>query len=228
MGVPKSRRDLRPILVFAVGMFTACHTNTPLSGESDGAKPPGTVIGDAPLATDSPVRPIPAGPIPEGRTCEMAAQCSWWQDPAPGVTCCGGECANTMVDPDNCGECAHRCATDEQCANGACVSASDVCRNVTCAAGQICCAGACVRPENNRYNCGGCGVTCRFEGASCLFGVCCPGVEPTAPCRTAICPDELVQCGGSCFDLGNDPQHCGACESACSPSHPRCVAGLCQ
>jgi hypothetical protein len=32
----------------------------------------------------------------------------------------------------------------------------------------------------------------------------------------AGCPDGTTLCGSSCFDLATDPQHCGACTTACS------------
>jgi Stigma-specific protein, Stig1 len=233
------RRDLRLLLVGTVGILTACQSNKPLSGESDtalgmvssdaspatedpaGTISPGTVSSDAMLAAEG-----PAGTIPAGRACGTSADCSWWQDPDPLVLCCGGGCTNTRNDADNCGGCSRRCGINELCANGACISAGDICGSVACEAGLICCGGACVRPYNNSVNCGGCGVACRFVGTSCQAGVCC--ADPTAACYTTTCPNGQVMCGDSCRDLGSDSEHCGACDRACSSKLPHCVAGLCR
>jgi Stigma-specific protein, Stig1 len=222
MGKLASRRNLRLLIGSALAMM-ACQPNGPLSGDPASVLTPGLVTSDPALAADGATPAIPAG-----RACATSDECSWWQERDPNVPCCGGECTNTRYDVQNCGGCGVRCAANEMCAHGACVSAPEACGSVTCDAGDICCGGACVRPYVEGANCGGCGVACRFEGASCLAGVCCPGTDPMAPCRTPSCPSGQVMCGDGCRDLGSDPRHCGACDRACSSKDARCVAGLCD
>lgn len=215
-------QDFRLLLLAAVGISTACQSNRPLSGESAPASSPVVASGDAATPADGRTSAIPAG-----RTCETAADCNWWQEPDSFRQCCGGECTNTRGDVENCGGCGRRCATGEMCAAGACVSAALACGTVTCDAGLICCAGACVRPSVDFGNCGGCGVACRFDGASCRAGVCCPGTDPMAACNTSVCPEGRVMCDDGCRDLGGDAWHCGACDRACSSPAAHCASGLC-
>ena len=42
---------------------------------------------------------------------------------------------------------------------------------------------------------------------------------------TASCQSPLASCGGTCVNLADDPNHCGACDVACATSV--CVAGAC-
>lgn len=42
----------------------------------------------------------------------------------------------------------------------------------------------------------------------------------------AVCPAELVDCGGVCSDLANDSAHCGACNVVC-PEQTSCSNALC-
>jgi hypothetical protein len=212
-----------PLLLVSALALAACQSSAPLSSDAPGVLTPGLVTSDAALAADG-----AAAPLPAGRACATSDECSWWQDRDPQRPCCAGQCTNLRSDVQNCGGCGIRCAADEMCAHGVCVSAPQACGSVTCDAGDICCGGACVRPYVDGGNCGGCGVACRFEGASCLAGVCCPGTEPMAACRTPTCPQAQVMCDDGCRDLGGDPRHCGACDRACSAKGARCVGGLCD
>lgn len=45
---------------------------------------------------------------------------------------------------------------------------------------------------------------------------------PSAP----VCPGETSACGGACFDLRSDPQHCGACGTVCRTGD-ECRMGQC-
>lgn len=45
--------------------------------------------------------------------------------------------------------------------------------------------------------------------------------------RQVMCPDGETDCNGTCFDLQNDPKHCGSCDRACASSE-ECVAGSCR
>ncbi|MDB4982202.1 MAG: Tryptophan synthase alpha chain [Myxococcales bacterium] len=191
--------------------------------EPAGAVSPGLRASDAGVLVGD-----DAGPAPPGRVCADTAACNWWQEPDPRVSCCGGGCTNTATDPDNCGACGHRCAASEVCTDGACGVAAASCGSAPCGGGNICCGGQCVRPYNNRNNCGGCGVTCTFTGAGCHLGVCCAADDATAACRSSTCADGLVLCSDGCRDVGSDPRHCGACDRACPATLPRCAAGLCR
>jgi hypothetical protein len=236
-----------PVVLFALAVV-ACNANTPVS--SHGPLSPSTVRGDAAAGSDTSPGPIPdsanslspgtirgdtgagsvasPGSIPTTRSCATTADCNWWQEPA-GLPCCAGQCANLQSDVNNCGACGQRCSANQVCAGGSCVSATAACGSVTCTGGDICCSGACVHPYNDRTNCGGCGVTCRFNGASCLVGTCCSGLDTPAPaCRNQPCPAGQVLCDDGCEDLSSDPLHCGSCDRFCPGSSARCVGGLCK
>ncbi|CAN5598627.1 hypothetical protein BH09MYX1_BH09MYX1_41730 [soil metagenome] len=47
-----------------------------------------------------------------------------------------------------------------------------------------------------------------------------------APCTNDGCPCGLTACDGGCFDLANDPQHCGSCTRGC-PHYAYCAASAC-
>ncbi|KAI0133706.1 hypothetical protein BJ170DRAFT_174149 [Xylariales sp. AK1849] len=61
--------------------------------------------------------------------------------------------------------------------------------------------------DNN--NCGNCGRQCGANSA-CHAGVC-------------GCPRD--QCGDTCLDLRNNPNHCGSCGNVCDPHY--CIGGQC-
>jgi hypothetical protein len=91
------------------------------------------------------------------------------------------------------------------------------------------CDGACVDPENDLQNCGGCGVVCS---------------EPGAPGQVAVCV--AGRCGAQCAvgraDCDGDPANgceadlgavatCGRCDTPCRApegSSARCEAGACR
>src|SRR6185295_11266511 len=66
----------------------------------------------------------------------------------------------------------------------------------TCGRGFICCNGACVNPNNDILNCGGCGQTC--DGPAPF----CNGMCATAPCTNAACTDSALCCGDQCCHAG--------------------------
>jgi hypothetical protein len=59
--------------------------------------------------------------------------------------------------------------------------------DVTCAAGQIVCGGACVATSNSVEHCGGCGRTCR-GGDICQNGAACRCARPPTPSAATPTP----------------------------------------
>jgi sulfatase modifying factor 1 len=84
----------------------------------------------------------------------------------------------------------------------------------TCGAGEVACNGACVNPQNDPDNCGGCGMGCGLS-MQCAAGV----------CECALMDD--TRCNGSCVDEANDPSNCGGCGLQCQAAET-CVGGRCQ
>jgi len=58
-------------------------------------------------------------------------------------------------------------------------------------------------------NCGNCGRRCGADSA----------------CHSGVCGCPRDQCGTTCLDFRNNPNHCGACDQACDP--PYCIGGTC-
>lgn len=153
---------------------------------------------------------------------------------APGVHNCNapnicflptGECK-----PDDCSTFPDRCAANQNCINGTCVT--NPCQGVTCAAGQTCVSGQCF---------GSCaGVTCP-DGERCRLGVCetnpcnppCPAGQVCQdedgscianPCGFVVCPQGQycnANNGGMCED---DP--CEIFDIQCATGEV-CVGGTC-
>ena len=52
-------------------------------------------------------------------------------------------------------------------------------------------------------------------------------VRPDVPINP--CPVQTqVDCAGICYELSNNPHHCGACNHACTAPHLTCSAGTCR
>ena len=81
-----------------------------------------------------------------------------------------------------------------------------------CPDGEIDCSGVCVNPQEDRNNCGNCGITCS-ELEECVEGTC--------RCRMG-----LERCGEVCVDLQADNEHCGRCDNPC-PEFSECINGDC-
>ena len=153
---------------------------------------------------------------------------------APGLALCGeglGACIDVAFDPANCGSCGITCGAGERCELGTClpsVPIADIPLDEAppdglspCLPGLVLCGdgmGVCVDIFIDRFNCGGCGITCPLP-QGCQGGVC-VGAAST-------CQGPLVDCGGICVDLGSDPFNCGGCGWVCPPDVPLCVAGAC-
>ena len=117
-----------------------------------------------------------------------------------------GECVNTSMSRENCGECGHVCPANHYCIMGECV---DVCYlmgldDCDPAIGRV----NCVNLDTDRSFCGSCSVACA-DGEYCHNRVCTACEAPRVICRNA------------CVDLMRDIQHCGECD------HP-CVDGFCH
>jgi hypothetical protein len=145
-------------------------------------------------------------------------------DPTTELNCGGGTCINKLTDDNNCGMCGVSCGAAGECSSGKCcpngstnyiVGANSVC----CAAGTISCDGiTCIDLDANS-TCGTtCGdiVNCTQNGEVCVNNAC------TANCGA------LTNCTGSCFDLDNDPAHCGGCNSPCPAVGQTCSGGVCS
>jgi hypothetical protein len=68
-----------------------------------------------------------------------------------GATCCDGKCLDAVAfqtDAVNCGSCGNACGGDRSCLEGRCVCnvGETQCRQVCCAAGQVCADGICQTP----------------------------------------------------------------------------------
>jgi len=145
---------------------------------------------------------------------------------APGVHNCTapnicflptGECK-----PDDCSTFPDRCAANQNCINGTCVT--NPCQGVTCAQGQNCVGGQCF---------GSCaGVVCS-DGQRCRLGVC-----ETDPCNPSCPAGQVCQDNdGSCipnpcsFVVCNQGQYCnpnnnGMCEDdPCQVFDIQCATG---
>jgi len=127
----------------------------------------------------------------------------------PGGTLCGDVCTNPQFDPANCGACGMACPSGEVCAAGACAA--------TCESGGTKqCGNVCVDTLSDTKNCGGCGKTCKASEV-CAEGACQPE-----------CSGGTTKCEGGCFNLKNDPAHCGSCNVSCDAMAGQvCSQGLC-
>jgi hypothetical protein len=140
---------------------------------------------------------------------------------AGGGACCesGGArlCFDTRTDVMHCGSCDRACGhRTDRCDAGQCVCGG---LGRPCAAGELCCAGACVPSDVS--HCGRCDVACG-PGETCGVGGCACGTA-SSPSGPACANDRC--CGGVCRDLANDAANCGACGQTC-PSGG-CAMGLC-
>lgn len=181
-----------------------------------------------------------------GHQCPTGARCLYG-------TCaelCGGGLVYLESDSANCGACGNVCAQGEVCGKGVCgapcgatpASCTDTLQfkypdgGVSCPTCDGCTLGftpepTCVDLSSDSNHCGTCGNICP-EGDICTLGLC------VAPCQAgevcgngscqAQCPADFTSCPSAsgpsqCYDLRNDPKHCGGCATSC----PSCVDGVC-
>jgi hypothetical protein len=134
----------------------------------------------------------------------------------------------------HCGSCTNACASGQSCVDGGCVP--------DCNAPLIKCEGAdvCVDLTNDLQHCGGCGTVCSqvdaggYEAGDPVDD----GGEAGAPSWTygtltcansscqVVCPQGTTECGGLCFDMSRNRDHCGTCNNACA-SNENCSVGKC-
>jgi hypothetical protein len=133
----------------------------------------------------------------------------------PCMACRQGICQSNCPNPaDYCqpdGTCKP-CSTArcEQLVNGRCVGCDPAC--------EICQDGVCAS------TCADGGTCCLGECRNCCDGHC---NRDTGLCTGAECTPEQTCCGGQCFDLQRDREHCGDCHTACR-SGEECFQGTCR
>ncbi len=95
------------------------------------------------------------------------------------------------------------------------------------------CGGQCVDLTSDRNNCGACQVTCS-SGQSCSQSKCVSGAgdggnpgDSGKGVDGGNCTMGQSSCGGMCFDLQTDPNHCGGCTTTCLSGVETCTAGSC-
>ena len=179
-------------------------TTTDSGGDTTTPPPPDT---SPPPDTTTPPDTTPppdTAPPPDASGCETG-------------TVCGPVCTNLSTDPRSCGSCGKACTAAQSCAGGTCSGRMNLTHCDSPAVG-----GSCVDLQGDGSFCGSCGKTC---GAlqHCVDGGCVTTVTSCPTGRTACTSGTS---SGSCFDLVNDPTHCGACGTACAVDE-FCIAGKC-
>jgi hypothetical protein len=177
---------------------------------------------------------------------------------------CGTTCTDLSKDPSNCGACGNRCKASEKCINGACTLipscplGSFACGNNCCGVSQSCdpntltctpsicqsgqtqCGSVCIDTSSDRFNCGGCGITCDIT-EQCISGKCVSYTCGNGKCdlteNCSTCPQDCGSCqcsvptpdlcNGKCTNILSDSSNCGACGQACQTGY-FCENGVCK
>jgi hypothetical protein len=153
--------------------------------------------------------------------CTSSADCG-------GLECCDGACVDLKTNGDNCGKCGNACfspgVATSSCEAGSC--------KIGCAIGRGDCdllasTGCETFLNADTTNCGACGKICLFANADakCDAGAC--GIQA---CKAGFADCDGDATNGCEVNLDNDPLHCGACTTPCTPKpnvEPSCVARVC-
>ncbi len=171
--------------------------------------------------TDAGVDSAPPPDTSPETGCTTSADCG-------GLECCGGTCVDLKSSDDNCGKCGNACwspgVSTSSCEAGAC--------KIGCTAGRGDCdllasTGCETFLSTDPTNCGACGKICLFANADaqCAAGTCGIGT-----CKSGFADCDGDPANGCEVNLDNDPVHCGACATPCTPKpnvEPSCVARAC-
>lgn len=138
----------------------------------------------------------------------------------PGMQFCptaaGGSCIDPQTADTNCGACGVVC---DRTGGGASTPpnmqfgcGSGQCGALKCASLYLDCDkdidNGCEASAFSPTSCGACGVVCK-PGQTCSF-------DPATFTIACQCPAGQTNCGGTCVELGSNPNHCGGCGIRCS------------
>jgi hypothetical protein len=153
---------------------------------------------------------------PDARDADVTDGDAFDATPCPtGETKCGtgGTCHVTHDDPLFCTSsttsCGVACAASQYCRDGLC----------DCRPGTVACGGRCVDTLGDQA---ACGTSCATAVPCSAGKICDNGI-----CKTGGCSIGRTKCDTSCFDLNNDPDHCGGCAVQCAANEV-CVAAGCK
>ncbi len=155
-------------------------------------------------------------------TCGVGS-CSTGFADCNGAAIDGCETATTS-DPNNCGGCGNVCTLAH--ASATCTSSS--CAVASCTPGFADCDhvasnGCEVNTASSAGNCGACGTVCSLPNAT---SACSASACAVAVCNTGFGDCDGVASNGCEANLQSDPNHCGACGTACGTGK-LCVNGGC-
>ena len=166
-----------------------------------------------------------------GKSCVLNNCLSSEEQCSPLQTWCDGECVNTSSDNRHCGDCTTECDEKEVCIDKQCTT--------ECAPGYRLIDGACRNTLVDNEYCGDPASPCT-ENTYCSEGTCkcqkgyydcdedpANGCESHAACDAAECKAPRMLCDEQCIDPQTDAEHCGNCETSCSPDES-CQSGSCQ
>jgi hypothetical protein len=129
---------------------------------------------------------------------------------------CGGQCADTQTDPENCGDCFVFCGEGATCVSGQC----------QCEEGLQFCQFSCVDTQTDIFNCGGCDQRCR--GGTCVNGQCqCPTGQSFCADFGECCSSELGCCGTNCC-CPSGTTFCPDVVQCCPEGRECCSTGCCS
>jgi len=151
------------------------------------------------------------GALPMSDASSDAAGC------AAGQMTCGGRCVDTQSDAMNCGACGVTCAAGQLCVAGACRS--------DCPAPRMMCGASCIDVQTDGTNCGMCGRACPAPAnaaSTCAMGVCGLGA-----CNAGFSDCDRDPSNGCEVDTRSSAMNCGACGTACAAGE-MCVSGACR